>query len=384
MRIGVPRETAAGERRVALSPDTVARLKKTGIEFLVQARAGEAAFFSDEDYAAAGAAMVADPAEVYRQADLLLKVQKPSAEEVKLLRPKAAIAGLLQPAASENLLHLFAERRITAIAIELVPRIAAAQSMDALSSQATIAGYSAVLLGAASMNRLMPMMITAAGTYAPSKVFVIGAGVAGLQAIATARRLGGVVSAFDVRKAAKQEVQSLGATFLETEEAPKDAEVAGGYARELAEDERRRVAESLRRHLREMDLVITTALVPGRPAPRLITAEMVAAMKPGSVIVDIAAENGGNCELTRAGEVVEARGVTIHGPVNMPSSVPTQASQMYGRNLQSLIQYLVRDGRLAFDLADQITGPIVVAHQGEVLYPRSEVQPVSREVKASA
>jgi NAD(P) transhydrogenase subunit alpha len=255
---------------------------------------------------------------------------------------------------------------VTAFSMERVPRLTRAQSMDALSSQATVAGYKAVLVAASASPRLLPMLTTAAGTLAPAKVFVLGAGVAGLQAIATARRLGAVVSAFDVRPAVKEQVESLGASFVAAEAVTAAAEAAGGYAAELGEDQQRRELELIHRHIREMDLVITTALIPGRPAPRLITGAMVRDMRSGAVIVDLAAEAGGNCELTRPDETVREGGVTVLGPLNLPATVPLHASQMYSRNLQTLLQHLVKDGALAVDLADEITGAMVVTHQGEI------------------
>jgi len=368
MRVGVPTETAAGENRVALVPEGVARLVKSGLEVMVQAGAGVRAHFNDDAYSKAGAAMVDGAARVFGESDLIVKVRRPSFDEIKLIRAEGMIAGMMQPAASGEMFGMLAAQKITALAMELVPRISAAQSLDVLSSQATIAGYKAVLMGAGAMSRMMPMMITAAGTLVPAKVFIVGAGVAGLQAIATSRRLGAVVSAFDVRAAARQEIESLGATFVAKAEPPRDAEAAGGYARELKEDETRRVLEAIGGHIHDQDLVITTAQIPGRPAPRLITAAMVATMRPGSVIVDLAAETGGNCELTQLGETVERHGVQIHGPANLASTVPTHASQMYSRNIEALLKLLIKNGSLTLDLEDRIVGPMVVTHRGEIRY----------------
>ncbi len=361
MRIGVPLETAPRERRVALVPDSADRLRRAGLEVVVERGAGLAAGFADAAFEQAGATL-AGAAQAFA-AELVLKVRRPSLEEADRLAPGAALACLLQPAASRDLLERLAARRVTALAMELVPRIARAQSMDALSSQATVAGYKAVLLGAAHLWKLMPMLTTAAGTLAPARAFAVGAGVAGLQAIATARRLGAVVSAFDVRPAVGEQVRSLGATFVE---APVAAEGAGGYAKELGSDEQARVLAALGRHLPDQDLVVATAQVPGRPAPRLVTEEMVRSMRPGSVIVDLAAESGGNCALTRPGETVDAGGVTVLGPLDLPATVPFHASQMYSRNLEALVSHLCREGALRLDLEDQITRAMAAAHGGEV------------------
>jgi NAD(P) transhydrogenase subunit alpha len=364
MRIGVPRETAAHERRVALVPEAIARLAKAGHALAVQRGAGVAAGFPDAQYQAAGASIVADGPELLAGSELVLKVQRPSRDEAERLSAHAVLVCFLAPSSAQEILPVLAERKVTSLAMELVPRISRAQAMDALSSQANLAGYKAVVIGAEAMNRVLPMMTTAAGTLAPAKVFVVGAGVAGLQAIATARRLGAVVSAFDVRPVVKEQVQSLGASFVE---APVAAEGVGGYAKELAEQEQRRVLETVAKHVVAQDLVVTTALIPGRPAPRLITAEMVRTMKPGSVIVDLAAEAGGNCELTKAGDVVDVGGVLVLGPVDLAASVPFHASQTYSRNVLSLLQHLIGDdGKPRIDLSDEITGAMVVTHEGEI------------------
>jgi NAD(P) transhydrogenase subunit alpha len=329
----------------------------------VQRGAGTAAYLTDAEYEAAGATLVGTAAEALG-ADLVLKVQRPTAEEAGQLREGAALVSFLAPAGSADLLSALTGRKVTAFAMELVPRSTKAQSMDALSSQATIAGYKAVLIGADAMGRILPMLTTAAGTLAPAKVFVIGAGVAGLQAIATARRLGGMVSAFDVRSVVREQVQSLGATFVEV--AAVEGEGQGGYAKELAEDQQARVVAGIGEHVKGQDLVITTAQIPGRPAPRLITAEAVRAMKPGSVVVDLAGESGGNCELTKFGEAVTVNGVTILSPVNLPAGVPLHSSQMYGRNVLTFVTHLLKDGALQVDLSDSITGPMCVTHAGEL------------------
>jgi NAD(P) transhydrogenase subunit alpha len=365
MRIGVPAETAAGERRVAMVPEVAARLTKARHEVLVEAGAGARAGFDDAAYRAAGAALVQTAAEALA-APLVLKVQRPSLAEVAAMAEGSALAALLAPASPDAgpVLEALARKKVTAFAMELVPRITRAQSLDALSSQATLSGYLSVLLGAAAMTRILPMLTTAAGSLAPAKAFVIGAGVAGLQAIATARRLGAVVSAFDVRPVVKEQVHSLGATFVEVPQVA--AEGAGGYARELAQDQQARVLEAIGRHVPQMDLVISTALIPGKPAPRLLTAEMVRSMRSGSAIVDLAAEAGGNCECTRPGETAEVNGVSVLGPLNLPSRLPFHASQMYSRNLQAFVQVVARDGAFAFDPRDEIAGAMALTHAGEI------------------
>jgi proton-translocating NAD(P)+ transhydrogenase subunit alpha len=360
MRIAVPRETAPGEYRVALTPESAAKLAKAGSIIVVERGAGQAAGFSDADYHKAGAILVSDFAAACQGADLVLKVQRPGDHEISALPPNSTLICFLPPATSSSQVQALTARGITAYAMELVPRITRAQSMDALSSQATIVGYKAALIGAAAMTRLLPMMTTAAGTIAPAKAFVLGAGVAGLQAIATARRLGAVVSAFDVRPAAREQVQSVGATFIAAELVSAASETAGGYATELAADQHQRELEVIHRHIKDMDLVITTAAIPGKPAPRLVTEAMVKDMRAGSVIVDVSAETGGNCELTVAGETRVVHGVTIIGAVNLPATVPYHASQMYSRNLQTLVEYALKDGAFRAEPGEPILGPMRV------------------------
>jgi len=366
MRIAVPLESSPGELRVALTPDSIVRLVKAGHEVQIQAGAGTRAGFPDSAYSAAGGTVV-DATALYNGVTLVCRVQPPSAAETAGMPRELSLLSLLNPGRNAPLLQQFAERGITALAMELVPRITRAQSMDVLSSQSTVAGYKAVLMGAAALPKFLPMLTTAAGTVSPAKVFIIGAGVAGLQAIATARRLGGVVSAFDVRPAAREQVLSLGATFLASDVVTAAAETSGGYAKAQSEDDAQRTRDLLAAHLREMDLVVTTAQIPGRDAPRLITADMVAGMKPGAVIVDLAAESGGNCELTRAGETVQAGVVTILGPTNIAASVPFHASQMFSKNVLALVTHLSRDGALVVDAADEITGPMTVVRDGQVV-----------------
>jgi NAD(P) transhydrogenase subunit alpha len=361
MRIGVLKESAPRERRVALTPDAVARLVKRGIEVLVEAGAGESAFFHDSSYQDAGATLE-DFASV-SHADLIAAVQRPAPDRAGHLREGVVVVSLLGVAGTDAL-EALNRRRVTVLALERVPRISRAQSMDVLSSQATVAGYQAVLLGAHQLPRFLPMLTTAAGSIPPAKALVLGAGVAGLQAIATARRLGAVVSGFDVRAAAAEQVESLGARFIAPQAIAPGAEASGGYAKELAADQQRLVLEAVGGVIGQSDLVICTAAIPGKQAPRLITREMVETMKPGSVIVDVSAETGGNCELTRPGETVVHRDVTILGPLNLPATAPQHASQMFAKNVQTLIEHLAPKGDLVLDLDDEITGAMCLAHNG--------------------
>jgi H+-translocating NAD(P) transhydrogenase subunit alpha len=361
MQISVPTETAPHELRVALTPDSVARLVKAGLQAAVQRGAGERAGFTDEAYVAAGATIAPDFTSAVAGAAMVTKVQPPSEEETARLAPNTVLVSLMQPGRNDGLPARLAARKVTALALELVPRITRAQSMDVLSSQSTVAGYKAVLVGAAELDKFLPMLTTAAGNVPPAKAFVIGAGVAGLQAIATARRLGGQVSAFDVRPAAREQVLSLGATFVAADLAAPGAEAAGGYARAQTDEERQRTQAALATHIAGMDLVITTAQIPGRPAPRLITAQMVHSMRPGAVIVDLAAESGGNCELTRPGQTVVERGVRILGPLNLAATLPHHASQMFGRNVLALVNEVVKDGKI--DLSGEIASAMVVTNE---------------------
>ena len=363
MRVAVPRETAPGERRVALVPEIVKKLAGGGFDVAVERGAGEAATFSDAEYEAAGARVVG-AGELFSGAEGVVKVQKPSAEEVERLPEGSILIAFLQPLTDPDGIERLVQRGVTGFALESVPRTTRAQPMDALSSQATVSGYKAVLLAADRLPRFFPMLMTAAGTVPPAKVLVVGAGVAGLQAIATARRLGAVVSGFDVRPVVREQVESLGATFLDL--GVVGEETAGGYAGELSEDEQRRQQAELERRLPEFDVVVTTALVPGRPAPKLIPASAVRAMRAGSVVVDLAAEAGGNCELTEPGEEVVREGVTLVGLTNLPSTVPVHASQLYSRNVQALLTHLAPDGELALDWADEITAGACVTRHEEV------------------
>jgi NAD(P) transhydrogenase subunit alpha len=358
--VGVLAETAAKETRVAVVPEIATKLKAAGVRVLIERGAGTAAHFPDALYADAE---FSDAATVLGSADVLLKVQPPSLEEVGALKKGAVVIGYMQAYARPDLVRGLKDRGLTSFAMELVPRISRAQSMDALSSQASVAGYKAVLIAANTLERFLPMLTTAAGTIRPASVLVIGAGVAGLQAIATAKRLGAVVEAYDVRSATKDQVKSLGAKFIET---GVSAEGAGGYARELTAEEKAKQQEVLDTRIAASDAVISTASVPGRAAPRIITQAAVERMKAGSVIVDIAAEQGGNCELTRAGETVLHGGVKIVGPLNLPASLPYHASEMYARNLFNLLKPALSKGDLAIDWKDEVFAGCVLTHDGQI------------------
>jgi NAD(P) transhydrogenase subunit alpha len=355
MRLGIPKESASGERRVALVPETIGRLGE-GIDVVVEAGAGDAASFSDEAYTEAGAS-IGDP----WSADVVAKVAPPSAEEAARLREGQVLIAFLQPLTDTEGIGRLSAAGVHAFALESVPRITRAQPMDALSSQATVSGYKAALVAADRLPRFFPMLMTAAGTIPPAKVLVLGAGVAGLQAIATARRLGAVVSGFDVRPAVREQVESLGATFLDL--GVQGEETEGGYARELTPDQQAAQQAELQARIPQFDAVITTAAIPGRPAPTLVTAEAVRAMRPGSVIVDLAAETGGNCELTEPGREIVSGGVTIVGTTNIPSTMPTHASQLLSRNVASLLGLLVVDGNVALDWDDEVVAGTCVTRK---------------------
>ena len=366
MNVAVPREHAAGERRVALTPDAVARLEPLGLKVLIESGAGDAAALPDAAYRDAGATVVDSAAELFRQGDIVVRVGRVEVGEVAALRPGSALIGWLWPLGNPELVQALVDARITAFGMESIPRVTRAQRMDALSSQATVSGYRSVILAAEALPKFFPMLMTAAGTVAPAKVLVLGAGVAGLQAIATSRRLGAIVSAFDTRPVVKEQVQSLGATFVELELEGAGAQDERGYATALTPEQQAQQQQLLERHIADSDVVITTALVPGRPAPKLIPASAVDAMRPGSVIVDLAAETGGNCELTEPGETVVREGVTIIGTLNLPSGMPLHASQMYARNLGAVLDHLVADGELKLDFEDEITTDAVITHDGRV------------------
>ena len=362
VRIAVPRETAPGEKRVAVVPAVAEQLTGRGAEIRMEPGAGAAAYFFDGDYH--GVRMVAETADLFGEADVVLKVQPPTLEEIESLGPETALVSFLDPFGDAERVARLRDKGGTAFAMEQIPRISRAQSMDALSSQANIAGYKAALIAADNAPRFFPMLTTAAGTVRPAKVLVVGAGVAGLQAIATARRLGAVVSAYDVRPETAEQVESLGATFLRSEVV---AGAEGGYARELSQEEKRAEQAMLSEHIADMDAVITTAAIPGKRAPVLVRESDVTAMRPGSVIVDLAAETGGNCECTRAGEVMSHEDVTIIGPRNIPSQLPVHASEMYARNLANFLDVLIRDGQFDPDWADEVVARTALTRNGRIV-----------------
>ena len=366
--VGVPKETVQGEHRVAINPDVAAQLIKMGVQIQVEKNAGIASYFTDQAYENAGATIVSD---AYKDSDVIIKVQKPGPDEIKKMKSGAMLISFLWAAQNRDTIDQLNAQKITALGMEAIPRITRAQKMDALSSMSSIAGYKSVLMGADALGKYLPMMMTAAGTIAPAKILILGAGVAGLQAIATARRLGAVVEAFDVRPAVKEQVESLGAKFVDVPLAEEDqnAETKGGYAKELSEASKQLQREAIHKHVKAADIVITTALIPGRPAPKLISAAMVADMNPGAVIVDLAAEQGGNCELTKPGETAMVNNVRILGPTNLPALVPLHASQLYAKNVLALLQLIIKDGNITLDFEDEIIEQTTVTYQGQVHSP---------------
>lgn len=370
MKIGVPAESAADESRVAATPDTVKKYIDMGCKVVVQAGAGAGSNIADEEYKAAGATVEKTLTNVLRGADIMLKVRRPDAADLKLLKKGAIAAALMDPYGNAKEIAPFAEKGVIAFAMELMPRISRAQSMDVLSSQSNLAGYKAVIDAAASFNRAMPMMMTAAGTVPPARVFVMGAGVAGLQAIATAKRLGAIVSATDVRRAAGEQVESLGGKFVMVE-AEEDAETSAGYAKEMSEDYKRKQAELVAETIRKQDIVICTALIPGRPAPVLVSQDMVETMKPGSIIVDLAVERGGNCPLSKPGKVVDHNGVKIMGELNLAGHLAGNASQLYAKNLLNFVELLIDKDkkRIAIDWEDEIITGTALTRDGEIVHP---------------
>ncbi|MBA3415698.1 MAG: Re/Si-specific NAD(P)(+) transhydrogenase subunit alpha [Chloroflexia bacterium] len=378
--IGIPREIVAGEHRVSMIPDAVGRLVKRGNPVFVQQDAGAAAFFLDDQYTAAGAQIVPDAKTLYERADLILKIHRPqetgeNGNELDLLRQGQSLVAFLQPLFNPDLVQALAEKGVTAFSMDAVPRTSRAQYMDALSSMSNLAGYKAVIMAAERLPKFFPLLMTAAGTIAPAKVLIIGAGVAGLQAIGTARRLGAVVEAYDARPVVKEQVESLGAKFVEIDIGQSDTQTAGGYAKEMTADEIRRQQEGLAARAAANDVVITTALVPGRPAPRLITEDAVRRMRPGSIVVDLAGETGGNCELTVPGETVERHHVVIMSPLNLPATMPVHASQMYAKNLQNLLDlFITKDGAFNLNMDDDNVAATCITHDGEILHAQTRAK----------
>ena len=369
MNVGIPKETFPGETRVAVIPETVKNLVEKGMKVSVEAGAGALADFTDEQYKQAGAAIEKSHDKLLGASDLVLKIQRPEDKEVGKMKEGAALITFLQPFSNPGLLKKLAARNISAMSMEMVPRITRAQNMDALSSMATVAGYKAVLLAANEFHRFFPMFMTAAGTIPPARALILGAGVAGLQAIATAKRLGAVVEAFDTRPVVKEQVESLGARFVALDVAHEEAEDEGGYAKELSAEHHKKELELIGGRLLRTDIVVTTAQIPGKAAPRLITAEMVKRMKPGSVIVDLAAESGGNCAFTEMGKTVVKHGVTVIGAANLPGLMPVHASQMYSKNIGNLVLHLVGEDGLTLDFDDPITAGVMVTHGGKIVHP---------------
>ncbi|MFQ5430554.1 MAG: Re/Si-specific NAD(P)(+) transhydrogenase subunit alpha [Phycisphaerae bacterium] len=370
MNVAVPKPSRAGERRVAVIPETCARLQKVGLTCIIEAGAGASAGFPDAEYEQSGAEIVNDAGALYDRADAVVLVRTPTTKEIERLRSGTMLFCTLGALTNHDAVRRVAERGVTALALELMPRISRAQKMDVLSSMSTAAGYKAVLLAASELDKMFPMLMTAAGTLRPARVLVLGAGVAGLQAIATAKRLGAVVEAFDVRPAVKEQVESLGAKFVEVEAPAEDAEDAGGYAKEMSEAYKAKQAELIAARAKEADVVISTALIPGKKAPILLTTDTIEHMRRGSVVVDLAAEGGGNCELTRAGETVDHRGVLVIGPENLAATVPFHASQMYSRNVGALMLDMAKEGKLELNLEDECVRGTLVTHNGEIVHER--------------
>ena len=356
MNVAIPKENIDNETRVAATPGTVKELIKSGVKVIVESRAGMSSHISDQDYEIAGATVMDSKNELFSKADIVLKVTPPTLDQIVLLRPKTALVSLCQTTRDIDTVRALKEQSVTGFSMHLIPRTTLAQKMDALSSQANIAGYKAVLMAASRLGVYMPLLMTAAGTIRPAKVLVLGAGVAGLQAIATAKRLGAQVEAFDVRPVVKEQVESLGAKFIEV----------GGYAKETSDDYKKRQQELIHEHISKSDVVITTALIPGKPAPILIPTTMVEGMRPGSIIMDLASENGCNCELTKKDEIIDHNGVTIDGTSNIPGSMPVHASELYAKNITAFLTYMIEDGELKLDLEDEIISGAMYTHHGEI------------------
>ena len=372
MYLAIPKENIKGETRVAVTPGTVKDLIKNGIEVYVESKAGQNSYFSDQEYKDAGANIVDSEDELLSQADVIIKVLPPSNDQVLKIKPNAAIISFCQTTRELDTVKAIRDRSLTGFSMHLVPRTTLAQKMDALSSQANIAGYKAVLMAASRLGVYMPLLMTAAGTIRPAKVLVLGAGVAGLQAIATAKRLGAQVEAFDVRPVVKEQVESLGAKFIQVEAGEDEGVGEGGYAKETSDEYKRLQQQLIHDHISKADVVITTALIPGRPAPLLIPISMVDAMKPGSIIMDLASENGGNCELTQKDETIEHNGITIDGTSNIPGTMPVHASELYAKNVAALLTYMVKDGELNLDLEDEIISGSMYTHNGEITHKQTK------------
>lgn len=374
MIVAIPKETAEREKRVSLIPETAEKLTEKGLEVVIEKDAGLKSNFLDEAYKDAGATIQENRTELFSSADILISIQTPSEKDLNKLSEGSILICFLWALQNEETVNILKERNITALGMDAIPRISRAQNMDALSSMSSISGYKSALIGANELDRYLPMMMTAAGTIAPAKVLVLGAGVAGLQSIATAKRLGAVVEAFDIRPAVKEQVESLGATFVEVPDLDDDSETEGGYAKELSDDKQERQRQVIHEHAQKSDIIITTALIPGKPAPLLVTKEMVHDMKPGSVVVDLAAEQGGNCELTEAGEKTVVNEVNIIGPLNIPSMLAHHASELYSKNMWALLDHLLEEGEPTFDFEDEITLKTTITHQGEIISPMLKEQ----------
>ena len=369
MNVVIPKETSDNETRVAATPDSIKELVKAGLSVMVETQAGIKSYISDTDYKNAGASIIESKEELLSKADILLKVLPPTLDQIVLLQPKSIVVSFCQTTRDIDTVKALKEQSVTGFSMHLIPRSTLAQKMDALSSQANIAGYKAVLIAASKLGVYMPLLMTAAGTIRPAKVLVLGAGVAGLQAIATAKRLGAQVEAFDVRPIVKEQVESLGAKFIEVDSSNDDEGVGdGGYAKETSEDYKNRQQKLIHDHISKSDVVITTALVPGKPAPKLIPESMVNSMKPGSIIMDLASENGGNCELTKKDEIITHNGVTIDGSSNIPGSMPVHASELYAKNITAFLTYMIENGELKLNLDDEIISGSMYTHQGEITH----------------
>ena len=368
MYVAIPRELNSLEPRVSATPGSVKLLIKSGLNIYIESGAGLESFISDDEYKNAGATIVSSSKDLLANADITLKVLPPSKDEIKLLKENSIFISLCQTTRELETVRLISEKSITAFSMHLIPRTTLAQKMDALSSQANIAGYKAVLIAASRLGVYMPLLMTAAGTIRPSKVLILGAGVAGLQAIATAKRLGAQVEAFDVRPVVKEQVESLGAKFIEVESGEEDGEDEGGYAKETSDEYKKKQQQLIHDHISKSDVVITTALIPGKPAPLLIPTTMVESMKPGSVIMDLAAENGGNCELTQKDEIINHNQIIIDGTSNLPGSMPVHASELYSKNVSAFLTYMMKDGQLNLDLEDEIISGALYSHQGEITH----------------